>query len=353
MMPSSELKSEGKSVPQDWPAVAQWAQAQGLNVSLDPHPRQFAGGVGNLNYLIEIDGRKAVLRRPPQGPRPAGANDMVREFAVLTALEGSNVQAPRAIALCSDEAILGAPFLISSFCEGRVIRGAQFVAAPHTMAAISQMMIQQLVALHAIDVEKSGLADLGRPSDFAARTLRGWTKRVVAANDGTIPDAAAPVIRWLEANVPSVAAPFVLLHNDFKLDNIIVDPQDPAIPRAVLDWDQATLGDPLFDLATLLSYWAEEGDPPILAMMQQMPSLADGFLSREQAVDYYCALTGASMSHFRFFRVLAQFKLAVVVLQLYARYRKAPEAFPQFALFSPAAEALFSLCDDLTIGKYF
>jgi aminoglycoside phosphotransferase (APT) family kinase protein len=352
-MTAAELKSEAKSIAQDWGAVARWAKSQGHVLSIDPTPCQFAGGVGNLNYLIQFDGEDAVLRRPPPGPRPVGANDMGREFRVLKALAGSAVQAPRALAYCSDETVIGAPFLISSFCAGRIIRGAQFTAPAETMSAVSQMMIDQLAALHSIDVEQAGLSDLGKPDGFAARTLQGWTKRAAAANDGTIPGAAAPVIAWLDANLPDAPSRPCLLHNDFKLDNIIVDTDDASLPRAVLDWDQATLGDPLFDLATLLSYWAESSDPPILMMMQQMPSWADGFLSREDAVAYYVELSGASMDSFRFFRVLAQFKLAVVVLQLHARYRQAPDSFPQFAPLAPVAEALFAFCGDLKDGKRF
>jgi aminoglycoside phosphotransferase (APT) family kinase protein len=352
-MTAAELKSEAKSIAQDWGAVARWAELQGHSLSIDPTPRQFAGGVGNLNYLVQFNGEDAVLRRPPPGPRPAGANDMAREYRVLSALHDSEVLAPRALAYCSDETIIGAPFLVSSFCSGRIIRGAQFTASPETMTAISRMMIEQLAALHSIDVEKAGLSDLGKPDGFAERTLQGWTKRAITANDGTIPDAAAPVIAWLDANIPDAPSRPCLLHNDFKLDNIIVDTEDASLPRAVLDWDQATLGDPLFDLATLLSYWAESGDPPTLMMMQQMPSWADGFLSREQAVAYYVELTGASMESFRFFRVLAQFKLAVVVLQLHARYLQAPDSFPQFAPLAPVAEALFAFCGVLKDGKRF
>jgi aminoglycoside phosphotransferase (APT) family kinase protein len=353
MTVADEFKSEAKSIAQDWDAVAHWAASQEHDLAINPAPRQFAGGVGNLNYLIQFDGKDAVLRRPPPGPRPAGANDMAREYRVLKALEGSAVQSPLALAFCSDEAIIGAPFLISSFCAGRIIRGAQFTAPAQTMSAVSKMMIDQLAALHVIDVEKAGLTDLGKPEGFAARTLQGWTKRAAAANDGVIPSAAEPIIAWLEANIPDAPSRSCLLHNDFKLDNIIVDADNPSLPRAVLDWDQATLGDPLFDLATLLSYWTEAGDPPILMMMQQMPSMAEGFLSREEAVAYYAELTGASLSGFRFFRVLAQFKLAVVVLQLHARYRQAPDSFPQFAPLAPVADALFAFCDDLKDGKRF
>ena len=350
---AQEFKPANSSRPQDWLSLAKWAKASGHFFDVAHEPRQFSGGVGNLNYLISFDGHSAVLRRPPPGPTPAGANDMAREFRVLHALEGQSVRTPRAFAFCSDVEVLGAPFMISEFCEGRVIRGAAVEASPDQLAATSAMLIEQMAKLHQVDVKSVGLADLGKPEGFAARTLSGWTKRAFTASDGNLTKHASHIIGWLEANLPDSDNTPCLLHNDFKLDNIILNPNDLAEPIAIIDWDMATLGDPLFDLATLLSYWASPGDPPMLLMMPQMPSALSGFLSREDAVALYTAKTGADLSHFGFYRVLAQFKLVVVVMQLHARYRQSPEVFPQFAPMSAVADMLLTFCSDLVDGKRF
>ena len=348
-----EFKPTTSSRPEDWAALAKWAEANGHVFDAAQEPRQFSGGVGNLNYLIMFDGHAAVLRRPPPGPTPKGANDMARELRLLRALEGQSVPTPRAFAFCSDVAVLGAPFMISEYCEGRVIRGAAVEVSPEQLAATSAMLIEQLAKLHHVNVEAAGLADLGKPEGFAARTLSGWTKRALAANDGALPAQASHISAWLEANLPDSGNPPCLLHNDFKLDNIILNPGNLAEPIAIIDWDMATLGDPLFDLATLLSYWTSPGDPPALLMMSQMPSALPGFLAREKAVELYATKTGADLSHFAFYRVLAQFKLVVVVMQLHARYRQSPEVFPQFAPMSAVADVLLTFCGDLVDGKRF
>lgn len=348
--PAPSFKPVEGMISQDWGKLAAWARDNGHVFDQGSVPRQFAGGVGNLNYLIKFDGQDAVLRRPPPGPTPAGANDMAREFRVLRALETTSIPTPKAFAFSPDAKVLGAPFLISQYCEGAIVTGGSLDATLDQRRAISTMLIEQLVALHQVDIASVGLVDLGKPNGFAARTLGGWTKRAMAASDGEISKRTTLIVNWLEANLPRYGNAPSLLHNDFKLDNVVLNPNDFSSPRAILDWDQATLGDRLFDLATLLSYWTQSTDHPALLTMAQMPSALPGFLSRQEAVGLYAKSAKINLAAFRFYRVLAQFKLAVVVMQLHARYRQSPQIFAQFEPLEHVVVALLDFCGELTFG---
>ena len=347
------FRSPERMFNQNWPALAQWLKVGGHDFDLEFTPRQFRGGVGNFNFLIRIDGRYAVLRRPPPGPRPPGANDMVREHRVLTMLHPHNPLVPTPIALCEDEEIIGAPFLISEFRSGHVIRGDKLDAPPQTRRAVAQMLIRELAKLHATPLSVDQASALGKPGGFARRTVSGWRKRAMVATDEAPSALLVEVADWLEANVPSDSGAPTLLHNDFKFDNMIVDPEDPTRPRAILDWDMATLGEPLFDLATTFSYWTSPSDPMPMMMLRQMPSALDGFLSRQEAAELYGELTGADMSPLVFYRALGQFKLAIVIHQLHARWRRAPEKFPEFEHSAVVAEGLIAFTRDIIDERIF
>jgi aminoglycoside phosphotransferase (APT) family kinase protein len=337
----------------DWAQVGAYLAAQGL--ALDPGfaPRRFAGGLANINMLVRIDGGWAVFRRPPPGPLPKGAHDMAREHRVLGRLWRHLPIAPRSLHFCSDTTIAGAPFQILAFHEGRIVRGDALAPLPETAesgAALSRMMIETLARIHAVDVEAAGLGDLGRPEGFLQRTAKGWSGRAAAASGGRISPACAAVAAWLEQRQPADTPQPTLLHNDFKLDNIILAAGAIA-PAAVVDWDMATRGDPLFDLATLLSYWAEPGDPPYMRALRQMPTARPGFLTREAAAHSYAALTGRALHDFRFPRVLAMFKLGVVFLQLHAM--QDPARAPDSRLSAIVPDELFAFALDVAHGRLF
>jgi aminoglycoside phosphotransferase (APT) family kinase protein len=335
-----DFRRPAASLPQDWSALAGWLAAQGAALGTAA-PRQFAGGFGNLNYLIEVDGSPAVLRRPPPGPLPPGANDMAREHRILSALPHAYPLAPLALHFCADPAVLGAPFQIIEYRGGVVIRDRLPLAAigrPDLAQALSSRMIESLALLHAVDPAAIGLDTLGRPAGFLARTLDGWAGRALLLADLVDRKFLDATIAWLHRHVPADAAP-TLIHSDFKLDNMILDPASLA-PVAVIDWDMGTRGDPLWDLAVLLSYWVEPGDPVCMHQMRQMPTAAPGFWSRREAVDAYGRLTGRSVADFDFYRVLSLFRSAVVFLQLFDRWRRDPAANPAAAAFDKLGRGL-------------
>ncbi len=316
------FKSTAETVKQDWTSVGRYLAGFGVALGA-AEPRQFAGGFGNLNYLIEIDGSPAVLRRPPSGPLPPGANDMAREHRILSSLWQAYPLAPRSLFFCEDPGVLGAPFQILEYRRGIILRGTlppDLADRPEVGAILSKHLVESLAALHAVDPGRIGLASLGRPAGFLGRTLEGWARRGAALADLIYPRAFAETVAWLRRRIPA-DRPASLLHSDFKLDNMILQPKT-LTPVAVIDWDMGTRGDPLWDLAVLLSYWAEPGDPDCMQRLQQMPTSQDGFWGRSEVIDAYRRLSGQSVDGFVFYRVLSVFRTAIVFLQLFDRYRR-------------------------------
>ncbi|HEX3364650.1 MAG TPA: phosphotransferase family protein [Phenylobacterium sp.] len=326
-----------------------------MSLDLTVAPRRFAGGLANLNYLIWLDGAWAVLRRAPNGPLPRGANDMVREHRVLSSLWRAFPLAPRSIHLCADPSVAGTPFQILEYRDGAILRGAEVSPLPDTAttgARLSAMMIDTLAAVHAAPLASVGLNDLGRPTGFVRRTAEGWIARAFAVMGESPPTSARELIRWLtEAPLPEAQHP-TLLHNDFKLDNIILDPKT-ADAVGIVDWDMATQGDPLLDLSTLLSYWAEPGDPDAMQDLAQMPTARPGFWTREAAAVAYARQTGRSLDAFRAHRVLAIFRLGVVFHQLHARYKSEGSSDPRHGTFARIADGIFDFGVDVAAGKRF
>jgi aminoglycoside phosphotransferase (APT) family kinase protein len=345
---NSLFRREGAVVPQDWPALARYLAGCGMRLGA-AEPRQFAGGFGNLNYRIEIDGAPVVLRRPPLGPVPRGANDMAREHRILSSLWRRYPLAPRGIHHCADEAVLGAPFQIIEHRPGIVIRDLLPPGAEGAGAELSRHLVECLAQLHAIPPSALGLETLGRPQGFLARTFAGWSARGAALADLFEERPWAETLAWLERRIPA-AGPACLVHNDFKLDNVILDPASLA-PVAVIDWDMGTQGDPLWDLAVLLSYWVEPEDPPSLHEMRQMPIAMPGFWRRREALDAYCRLTGRAVEDFSFYRVFALVRSGIVFLQLYDRYRRDPAHNAPLARLSGVGRALLRHAHEVTLGR--
>jgi len=347
------------SQPQDWARLAEYLTAQGFAFKPDPVPKQFAGGLGNLNYLIELDGTPCVLRRPPPGPLPPGANDMGREHRVLSRLWEKFPLAPRAFHFCEDESVWEKPFFIMEHRTGRVVRGG---ALPQDLIgherAIAERLVGVLSEFHAVDPAAVGLDTLGRPEGFLERTVGGWLKRCAIAaqdiyDDKRPPAPAREAGEWLQANlIPESGV--TLLHNDYKLDNVMwSDGAPPPAPVAVFDWDQCTRGDPLFDFATFLSYWTEDGDPEPMRSLNQMPTIQPGWPNRREVVEMYAQASGRDLSDVLFHRVLGMMKLGVIFLQLFARYRRGETRDPRYADLGRFGDCMFEFTVDIIHGRTF
>ncbi len=331
----------------DWAAIGAHLEAAGL-VLLPGERTRFPGGFANRNYRIELESGPAVLRRPPPGPLPKGAHDMGREHTILSRLPDALPFVPRSLHLCEDESVIGVKFQVIEYREGVVIGGTLPAAFAGRGAELSEMLVETLAAINTADTAALGLDGLGRPEGFLGRAVEGWLARGAAADGGPVLDELGV---WLRAHAVPDGAPG-LLHNDFKLDNVIVNPVSLR-PNAVVDWDQGTRGDPLFDLATLLSYWAEPGDPAVMHELQQMPSAGDGFMSRAAVVTRWSALTGRDVSDIRFHRVLAMVKLGVIFLQLHGLYRRGATADERYARFGGLGAGLLEFALEIAAGRAF
>ena len=340
------------AIDQDWSGLARHLEAHGHRLVLDAPPRQFASGFANFNYLLDVDGEPCVLRRPPPGPLPPGAHDMVREYRVLSRLWRAFPLAPRAFHLCEDTSILGAPFFLMEYRPGIAI-GAELPSAlvgrPGEAARIAADLVDVLTDLHRVDPAAVDLDSLGRPQGFLARQVAGWAKRAHLACDGRPGRRIRRVVEWLEDHVEPERA-VSLVHNDFKLDNVLLDP-GRFTPVAVVDWDMCTRGCPLYDLAILLSYWTEPDDHPVMHQLRQMPSAAPGFPSRTEVLDAYARRSGIDVGDFRFHRALSVFRLAIVFRQLVNLYRRGASTSPESAGFGDVAEGLLDFAADIVEGR--
>jgi aminoglycoside phosphotransferase (APT) family kinase protein len=291
---------------------------------------QVPGGYSNLTYLLRLGQRELVLRRPPFGANVRGGHDMGREYRILSALISAYHKVPRPLLYCDDPAVLDAPFYVMERVSGVILRNRvppQLELTPELMRRICLELIDTFVELHAIDYEAAGLADLGKPAGYTARQVAGWTTRYANAHTDDIP-AMEKAAAWLAERLPPEAAP-TLIHNDFKYDNVVLGPNDPSKIIAVLDWEMATLGDPLTDLGTTLAYSMDEDDPAPLRQFS-LTSLP-GNLDREQWAARYAERSGRDLSNILFYFVYGLFKNAVIVQQIYARYRKGLTKDERFA----------------------
>jgi aminoglycoside phosphotransferase (APT) family kinase protein len=294
-------------------------------------------GRSNLTFRVSRGRRSYILRRPPLGELPETAHDMGREYRVLTALAGTEVRAPRPVLACADPAVLGVPFYLMEVVEGVVIRGEVPPAFdPASRAGLGLEMVDALAELHLLDYAAAGLGGLGRPVGYTARQITRWTRQWAVMATRPLPDIEAVRV-WLEEHVPDTQLSAVV-HGDYKLDNVVFAPEPPARLRAILDWEMATLGDPLADVGYLMMFWPEPGEEAPRGLVQ--PTQEPGFAGREELLARYQQRTGFAMADLGFYRVLALWKLAILSEGLYKRYLAGHGAGSWYAVLETTVPAM-------------
>ncbi len=310
---------------------------------------QFPGGYSNLTYLLKNpDGKEYILRRPPFGAKDIkGGHDMYREYKILNAIRLSGFKkVPETIIFCEDENVIDAPFYLMERIVGLIFRAkdAKLLTqelSPSLMQKMSESLCDNLVALHNIDIfqtDSSGfsLTQIGKPEGFIQRQVEGWTKRYHASQTDEIQEMN-DISVWLSNHLPTENSP-TLIHNDYKYDNVIFSLSNPSEIIALLDWEMSTVGDPLMDLGTCLSYWAEPDDSTFEKSFNI--SWLKGNLSKEAFAERYALKSGRDISNILFYYTFGLFKNAVVIQQIYGRYKKGLTKDPRFANLIQGVHAL-------------
>ena len=300
-----------------------------------PAISQFPGGASNLTYLIEYPGQELVLRRPPFGQKAKSAHDMGREFRILNQLKDAFPYCPKAYAHCTDETLIGSEFYVMERVKGIILRSdipAELGLSAEACQTLCKSFVEQLVELHRVDYNACSLGDLGKPQGYVQRQISGWSERYEKALTPDAPRWEA-VKDWLQAKMPADHPTPAIVHNDYRFDNVILDPADPMQIIGVLDWELTTLGDPLMDLGNTLAYWIEAGDPAPVQLMRRQPSNAPGMLTRREFVDYYAERSGLQIDNYDFYYTYGLFRLAGIVQQIYYRFYHGQTQDKRFAQF--------------------
>ena len=342
-----------------------------------PEVGQFARGASNLTYLLRYPDRDLVLRRPPFGRKAKSAHDMLREARVMRLVRPAYPVVPEVLLVCDDPVVMGCDFFVMERIAGVIPRQDLPAALGLDEAGTRQLcerVIDKLVELHTIPlipdpspkgegrtlpppkeegrtlpspsgrgVGGEGLLSLGKGEGYVQRQVEGWSRRFRDARTDDVSDFEA-VMGWLAANRPAGEVAIRVIHGDFRFDNVVLDPADPLRVIGVLDWEMATLGDPLMDLGNSLAYWVEAGDDEYFRKTRRQPTNAPGMLTRSEVVAYYAARTGLPVANFDFYLAFGLFRLAVIVQQIWRRYREGATKDPQFARFGPLVDYLDGRC---------
>ena len=303
-----------------------------------PEVMQFRSGASNLTYLLRYPNRKLVLRKPPVGTKAASAHDMKREYLIQSRLQSVYPLVPKMIALCEDQSVMGSDFYVMEQVEGEIFR--RDIPEGITSSDISVMadsLINGLVQLHAVD--SSILKELNKGNGYVQRQVQGWSKRYRNALTDDVP-AAEKLMAWLDANQPD-DIDSCIIHGDWRIDNVVFDLANARI-AGVLDWELATVGDPLMDLGSALAYWVDRDDEAAFASLRRQPSHLPGMPTREEFLQRYLQLSGRQCVEFTFYEVFGLFRLAVIIQQIWARFRAGQTTNPAFAGFGDAVNTLIN-----------
>lgn len=337
----------------DVASFAAWLGSLDPALGVEPSVRQFTGGASNLTYLLTYPDRELILRRPPRGAHTGTAHDMGREHDLQAALGRVYPLVPRMVASCADAAVIGSPFYVMEAVRGTILRAT----IPRSLgldrsgvATLCHNALDALIELHSVDVRAAGLSSLERGPGYVRRQIEGWSRRMRAARTGR-DGSFETVMRWLAEHQPH-DQPHTLIHNDFRFDNLVLAPEDPTRIVGVLDWEMATVGDPLLDLAGALAYWVQADDDRVIRGLRLQPTHTPGMMTRAEVVDYYCSRRGIDMDPFRWawYEVFGLFRLAVIAQQIFYRYHHGQTTNPKFKKFRWLVQYLELRCRATMLG---
>lgn len=310
--------------------------------------KQFQGGASNLTYQISVNGREMILRRPPSGAKPKSGHDMGREFRVLTALH-PHFPCPRPLAYCEDESLIGATFYVMEKIQGVILRRdvpREISYSPEQARLLCTKLLDTQIRLHGLDYQAIGLSELGRPEGYVERQVSGWCERFAKARTDDV-SGCENVMNWLKQHTPKDSPRPALIHNDYRFDNVVLDPRDKLSIIGVLDWEMCTLGDPLMDLGSSLAYWVQDGDSKPMQALRMQPSTLPGMLTRDEIVDYYSQKTGRAIGNYDFYYVFGMFRLAVIAQQIYYRWKLGQSKNPRYQAFGMFVTVLAQASEDV------
>lgn len=305
-----------------------------------PKVRQFRGGASNLTYQLDFDNQSLILRRPPLGTKAKSAHNMAREYDIMHRLYG-HYPVPQMLHLCKDEEVLGGEFYVMEKLDGYIPRTnfpKELKLDKGKISALCQKSMEQLVSLHKLDYKQLGFQDYYRGEGYTRRQVEGWVRRFRKARTPDVPDCEF-VMGWLEKNLPEDVGA-CLIHNDFRFDNIVFDPENSMEIEGVLDWEMATIGDPLMDLGGSLAYWIEADDPYCLKLLRRQPTHTEGMMTRDEVAAYYLKKMGLKGVDMKYYYVFGLFRLVGIIQQIYYRYYHKQTSNPAFSTFGVAVDLL-------------
>ena len=315
------------------------------DIKSTPRVTQYSSGASNLTYAVDYEEQRYVLRRPPFGYIPKGGHDMNREYRIQAALLETYPYVAKTLLYTDDESHIGAEFYVMERVEGHLIHNEippDWAWGADDARKLNETFVQRLIDLHKVDYKAVGLGDFGKPDGYVDRQVFGWNKRWGKAWTDDV-EKFEDVCQWLEDNRPDGEQGVGLLHGDFRIDNCILDINDPTQINAILDWEISALGDPLMDLGNTLAYWIQADDPDFMKMMIRQPCAAPGMMTRQEFLDFYAAQTGIDTGKFQFYYVYGIWRLAVIVQQIYSRYYNKQTDNPKFKSYGQMTNALGEL----------
>lgn len=306
----------------DIPRISAYLKAKLPDLVGNVTVKQFPSGYSNLTYLITYGEKELVLRRPPIGKKAKTAHDMNREYRILDALSDRFDYVPKAHVYCDDTEVIGSPFYVMERLKGIILRKQLPDGLFTTEADIHQLCrnwVAVLYQLHGLDYDACGLGNLGKPDGYVRRQVDGWSRRYRDACTPDVPDCEN-IMSWLNKHMPADHPKPALIHNDYKFDNVFLNPDDPTQITGVVDWEMTTIGDPLMDLGASLAYWVNHDDPDEAKLIATLPTASPGMLKRQDIVYLYQELSGKKIDNFEFYYCFGLFRLAVIAQQIYYRF---------------------------------